>query len=601
MINILFLILLFLTTPAMAATYHVQLLGGTGTQCTGLSSANYPGSGSGQTCAFNHPSWAIGGPSTSGVMAAGDTLQFDDVGPYMIGYGMPNATCSTGNTYDCFLDDVVAGSDSSHRTKIYGVNHGNPDGAKTQLWGTERVYQVLSIGGSHIDLQSLEITDHSSCIENGPLDGDEGAFPVQCVRDSYPHGPWAETGIASNSASTDILLTDVSIHGLAKRGIFAYHNGDWTLTRVDINANSYVGWDSDGSGDDSYTGTTMFDQVNLKYSGCGEKYPLDNEDINSLDNLHHCWSQSQGGYGDGIGLGDGDPGNWTFLDSNISHNVSDGVDLYHGSGTGAIVFARSLTEGNAGNQIKVTGTTNFIDNSIVNGNCYFFHGQAFTSTKSNDGSSVAFDDCRATGNAIVFGISTNNQVMRINNSTVISNGDNLVISTGSGCGMSTKLYAYNDIFLAGDDATGGGLSDIYYASGNDGSGGGSCGSLAFTEDYNQFYGNKNGGSNTNITGAHSRYGTPILAGQSTLKMNVSPYYQENNLVPLVDLSVDSPSRYAVSGDDSADESITLSSYGSNDYNDLSRGAHWDGGSLQYGSTPPPTFPNAWYGTLHGGT
>ena len=67
---------------ANATTWYVRDGGGNASQCTGQVNAIYPGTGTNQPCAFNHPryalGWGCGGGGTScvnhGSMAAGDTL-----------------------------------------------------------------------------------------------------------------------------------------------------------------------------------------------------------------------------------------------------------------------------------------------------------------------------------------------------------------------------------------------------------------------------------------------------------------------------------------------------------------------------------------------
>ena len=51
--------LLLVSAPAQAATYYVRTDGGSAAQCTGLADAAYPGSGSSQPCAWNHPFQAL--------------------------------------------------------------------------------------------------------------------------------------------------------------------------------------------------------------------------------------------------------------------------------------------------------------------------------------------------------------------------------------------------------------------------------------------------------------------------------------------------------------------------------------------------------------
>ena len=50
---------LFFVAPSYSATYYVRTDGGSATQCTGLADAPYPGTGTGSSCAFSHPFWAI--------------------------------------------------------------------------------------------------------------------------------------------------------------------------------------------------------------------------------------------------------------------------------------------------------------------------------------------------------------------------------------------------------------------------------------------------------------------------------------------------------------------------------------------------------------
>ena len=68
-------------------TYYVRMDGGDTTQCTGLVDAPYPGSGTGQPCAWNHPFQALP-PYGTARIAVGDTLIIG-AGNYRMGYGAP--------------------------------------------------------------------------------------------------------------------------------------------------------------------------------------------------------------------------------------------------------------------------------------------------------------------------------------------------------------------------------------------------------------------------------------------------------------------------------------------------------------------------------
>lgn len=588
-------ILLFLflaltaNTASAAQTWYVRTAdGGTISQCNGHTDHALAGA-TGTACAVKDLHEIIAhvydDTNTTGttLIAGGDTIIID--GTVENGYEPTNiwSSCSSSYPYGCILAPIPGGPDASHKTKIYGRGYDTGcTGTKAQIWGNERTRKVLTIQ-SHTDIQCLDITDHSNCIESGPSAGTQGGDPVQCQRDTYPYGHWAQYGIYSDGA-TDVSLTNVDVHGLAHTDMYILHAGDWTITTSNLGAAGWATWDSDGSApDDSYSGTITFDRSNLAWGGCGEKYPLTTTDLMSPSNIHHCWSQDQGGYGDIIGLGDGNPGNWVFKNSRVGPGASDCIDLLHGQGTGSITIDRTYVSGCAGQQIKTNATTVFIDNSAVIGNCNYFAGQAFTSTKSVSGANVGFNNCRAQGTTVEISQSIGGQVARINNSTIVGNGDELIGSAGSGCNNATKIYAYNNIFLGGNDVNGGDLSDLYYAAGQSGNGDGSCGTLALTEDYNQIYGLKNGAGNSAITGTHSRYGSPLLTGQSSLLMNTSPYYQGSSGLSLLPLGASSPSRYSVTGANSADETVTLSSNGSSDFYSVSRGSNWDGGAFQYGA------------------
>lgn len=630
---------------ASSATYYVRDDGGTATQCVGTTDAAYPGSGTSQPCAYSHPAWSLGGPSTSGTLAAGDTLIIDNeshLSPgtqakYMIGLGMPNASCSSSFPWDCYMDPVPAGVDSSNKTKIYGKGYAScgstPTISKAQLWGNERTYQVLTLS-SNVDVQCLEITDHSSCIESGPRDGNIGGDPVQCERTTYPYGAWAPTGINASNAD-NVSSLNVDVHGMASRGILNYRGGDWDLTNNNIIANAFVGWDSDGpnncttlAGDtpactahdcapgdatcpactadtangcywrlDNYTGTVNFTSTKIQFSGCGEVYPKTQWDWDSTTDLHHCWSQDQGGFGDGIGLGDGSPGDWNFYNSSISWNASDGVDLLHGDGTtGTLLFSRSRAEGNAGNQFKTSVLNAYIENSVIGGNCGFFAGQTFTSTVGSQATEGAcdaafgtwtdgkcylgFNNCRAQGDVIAFANTVDGQKLYVYNSTILSNGGSAALSSGNNCGASTVFQFRNNILRIGrdwlDDTTnnpagGNRLSGFYYAAGNDGSGGGSCGSLVADEDYNIFYTAKT--ATGQCAGAHSICASdPLLA--VNIPMGPGTYMQDTDPVNKYYLQSASPAiGFGIT-------SLTFQD-GSADYNDIGRGGTWDDGAFEY--------------------
>lgn len=658
-------ILLFfiLSTPSWATTYYVRNDGGsygtTSTTCNGQYDIAYTsGSPNGPNCAFNHPSQLLGVNGGTNRMASGDIMIIDNVdrsvgsgqGKYVVGITMPvhsSASCFDGADYSCQMGNIPAGISPTQKTKILGKGYENCDStatsSKAQLWGQGRVSSVLNAAGDNIEIQCLEITDHSGCIENGPSDGTlASGDPVKCVRTGTyaSDGDWATTGISMTSSlgHRNIIIKNVDVHGLAYKSVYLRRMGNTTITNSNFIGGGFVGWDSDanngctssgntftipsacsahndsnGTTDcvttgnnanaqscasctadtanscywrrDDYTGEIILDNTRIQFNGCGEIYPRTSWDWDTTTDIHHCWSQDQGGFGDGIGLGDGPSGNWTLKNgSSVSWNTSDGIDLLHGS-TGTLIMERSKAEGNAGQQFKSSVANTYIENSIINGNCGFFYGQSFTSTKDVSGSSVGFNNCRANGDTIAFSAGAGKK-MYINNSTILSNGDSAIISSGSGCDGNTVLQMRNSIVLNGrqwgDDtafngAGGNDTTGFYYASGSDGAGSGTCGTLDIDEDYNIIYGAKT--STSQCTGAGSVHS---ICNQSpsfvtSFAMGPTTYQTTPNATSNFNINVGSP---AVN---MGLTTITTLQDGSWDFNNYVRGSQWDVGAIEYGT------------------
>jgi hypothetical protein len=271
-------------SSAWGATYYVRTDGGTATQCTGTTDAAYPGTGSAQACAFNHPFWVLT-PNGAGTqrIAGGDTLIIDGTGgaEYMIGYGAPNAVgswCHINWPYQCFMQALPSGPSADNPTRVLGKGWDSGCSNPPQLWGTHRLVQILNLNASNnVEVQCLELTDHSSC------QGRSSNRDIPC--NSYTE-PYADKGIVA-SDSENVLIKNVNIHGLAYQGIHAGRLKDWTLENVTIRGNTSAGWDGDiGANNSSNSGDIIFNNVTIEYSGCGETYP-------ELE-IFGCCGQSQG-------------------------------------------------------------------------------------------------------------------------------------------------------------------------------------------------------------------------------------------------------------------------------------------------------------------
>jgi len=421
------------------ATYHVRTDGGDADQCNGLADAPYPGSGSAQACAWDHPFRALP-PDGAARIQGGDTLLIH-TGSYRTGWGAPGAStdgerCGSDYRWGCFMQPVPSGSPGGQPTRILGEGWDAGCANPPELWGAERAEAILNLtDASNVEIACLEITDHLGCAE-----GHSGGLP--CQRDEPPFGDWAPVGIHAQDSST-VWLRDLDVHGLASSGVHAGRLSDWTVERVRLAGNGAAGWDGDLWDDlgDSNSGTMTFRHFTVEWNGCVETWPAGEPS--------GCWGQSAGGYGDGFGTGE-TQGQWLFEDSAFLHNTSDGLDLLYARGGSSITIRRTIAEGNAGNQVKTNGPA-VIESSIAVGNCGFFDGQPFT---------YDVDNCRAVGNTLSLTLRQGDQVTLFNN-TIVGHGDCLVLGDcdveRSTCDGSERITLRNSIlvgyaeFLSPDD------------------------------------------------------------------------------------------------------------------------------------------------------
>jgi hypothetical protein len=418
--------------PSGATTYYVRPDGGSAEQCTGRVDAAYPGSGTSQPCAWDHPFRALP-PQDAPRIGGGDTLIVAS-GSYMMGYDAPGAdACEADGAFDCTMPPIPSGPDPAHPTRILGAGWDDGCSDPPELWGTERPWFILNLTGSdNVEIACLEITDHSDCVE-------DHTGGLACQREDPPFGPWAAVGIYAEDSS-NVALRDLDIHGLAVGGIHAGRLTDWLVERVRIAGNGWSGWDGDIEGDDSNGGTLTFRHWTVEWNGCGETYPGGQPT--------GCWGQSAGGYGDGVGTG-ATGGHWIIEDSTFQHNTSDGLDLLYAREEGSqIEIRRTIARDNAGDQIKTSGPT-AIENVLAVSNCTAFEGQPFTHN---------VDPCRAGGSAIALTLRTADQATVVN-STITGQGDCALIvecQEGYTCSGAESVLLRNSIFLGNPEFQGGG-------------------------------------------------------------------------------------------------------------------------------------------------
>jgi hypothetical protein len=424
-------------SPATLATYYVRPDGASATHCSGLVDAAYPGSGTNQPCAWDHPFRALqpsGEPDQPGTLriAGGDTLIIA-AGSYPMGLGAPGAeNCNAGYPWDCHMPPLPSGPDPTHPTRMLGAGWDAGCPNPPELWGRERAAYVLNLtGASNIEVACLELTDHAGCVE-------DHTGGLACERDVYPFGDWAATGIYAEDSAL-VSLRHLNIHGFARAGVHAGRLADWSVEDVRIAGNGSVGWDGDVDGEDTNAGSLTFRRWTVEWNGCGETYPGGEP--------AGCWGQSAGGYGDGVGTG-ATGGDWVIEDSAFLYNTSDGLDLLYHTLGGTITLRRTIAVGNAGDQIKTTGPTH-LENVIAVSNCGFFEGKPFTHD---------VDPCRAGGSALAFTIHPGD-VISVVNATVTGEGDCLIIAEcveGESCAGSESILLRNGIFQGNPEFGGSG-------------------------------------------------------------------------------------------------------------------------------------------------
>jgi hypothetical protein len=435
---------LLLTSSVYAQEFFVRPDGGTLEQCTGLVNQAYSVTISNKACAVNHPFELLDPQDNTLHISGGDIITImNNVDGSRAEYEMgrhgdyTSGNCNESWNYGCFMPPIPGGS-AGNPTIIRGEGWDTGCQKAPQLWGSGRATQLFTITNTqYVQLSCLEITDHSSCIS-------AAGYPDKsliCDRSAPYNKPFADRGLFMTDAS-NITLTDITIAGLGN-GIKAGRLGDVTLERVHLYANYSAGWEgdlADGTGNSSNTGTITFKDSAITFSGCGLIYTPGQT---NLGNPHACAKQDIGGYGDGLGTAK-TGGNWVFDHVQVMHNNSDGLDLlYHELG-GKVTIKNSRIEGNAGNQLKISGNSE-IFNNIIMGNCGW-------NSRQDAALGANGENCRAGGTALVLQWSNTDDAAVVLNNSISSEGDCL-LQGGQRSGVTVgavnqSLRVVNNIFYA---------------------------------------------------------------------------------------------------------------------------------------------------------
>ena len=526
--RLLLIVLVSLCSPAIAQTHRFQVSiiaaiqsglavptptiwyvrkdGGARKTCDGKADAAPVGTKSNQHCAFGDYRFLYddqSGKPLKWVMAGGDKVILKD-GPWRVGF---NQGASSNDVWGrtglgpqaSEAPPIPAGTAAMH-TQIFGENFASCSSTnKTQLFGGFGLYHVLSLAAtSFVDVECIELTRHSQCIQHG-----DPAVPGGCSRD-FPFDDYAVEGVVTDQGTHDVLMQDMWIHGFPDRGVLGAIGGSVTCLRCDIAYNGMAGWDfDDGTGQDGTShpfgtpsinnATWNFLYSTIEYSGCNQAYP----GTGALS----CYGQSNGGYGDGMGAPPGTALNINFDHSVSRYNVQDGLDPGHiDTGSSTLSITNSAFYGNGGGQLKwgynfasatITGNT-FIGNCLRMAAPLADNAAAYNAHLG--------DFCRA-GSTLSWNY-RDGQTVNFSSNTIASYGPllfTLGCSTPGGCPNAHTTFQKNVILGYDNPATynlggsGGGPSFLYCQDNTNVVNGGAqqmdCGKLGvFTRASNVFFG-----------------------------------------------------------------------------------------------------------------
>src|SRR5271170_723106 len=460
-----------ISLPLSGETWYIRHDGGTRSskehsgQCDGKTDAPYH-KGSGQHCAFSDYRYLWDDQSYNNdawVIAGGDTVIIHD-GPWRVGWdaatgkGAGYTWCLGGGTSGCSNPPIPSGTPAKH-TRILGENYANcgtpeaTDRSKlTQIFGGFGVWTPLNLqGAQYVDIECIEVTRHSQCVFFG-----DPPVPAPCNRGG-PKDDYDSDGVVTDVHTHDLLLQDMWIHGHVGRGVKGPIGGLVTCTRCDIAYNGGAGWDfDDGNATPIVNGNWEFLNSTIEWSGCNQEYPI----VHAIPVIS-CYSQSTGGYGDGVGTPHGTGLSATIDHSKFIYNTQDGLDLGHvdTGGPYTLSITNSIAYSNNGGTFKIGGNfgTTVLTNNVAIGDCIRM-AYPITGTPSTYNANLA-DFCRAE-DTLPFDFRQNSTITIANNTIVTYSPTIFDIScwdapgvqgaNNNGCGGAT-LNFYDNIVVGYDN------------------------------------------------------------------------------------------------------------------------------------------------------
>ena len=431
------LFILLLPHVCMGTTYYIRTDGGTPTQCTGLVDAAYPGSGTAQDCAWEHPFWMLSTPTTWRI-ASGDTVIISNES-YQLGYGAP--ATGSGGVFDASYETLprtvhfpsfsaISGVDADNKTKIVGADYATGCSDKPELWGSGGAYYLFNVTDtSNIEMNCLEITDHDEC--------GYGLLPSSATESSCETATassvWAKNGFEGTTV-VNFTLDNMDIHGLASAGLKAgpFTNFEFKNSRMSGMPLGNFDFDA-GAGHIDNPGPLTFSDFEISWAGCIEKYPVVSDPTTRCVEIVENNS-------DGVGT-NYTGGQWTYQRGEVLYNAQDGIDMLYLLDTGAVTVDRVKFQGNAGNALKISSDAR-AQNNIIVGDCSYLA----------DTYGANFHNVECRGVATVATNMLNGEYIEIYNNT-ITQASNLyspllMVCNAADCdSLTTGIVLKNNIFI----------------------------------------------------------------------------------------------------------------------------------------------------------
>lgn len=447
------------TCYATNNTWYIRPDGGSATQCTGLVNAAYPGSGSAQACAFNHPYWMIASNGISWTsFIGGDTMQFVSTSGHSDTYftGEQNAgvgvdwnanglssICAPPNPGQangaaCIMPAPPSGTAGAH-TKILGQNVGScHDSAHTHLVnptilsGIAGAFSILDLRSTnYVDISCIAVTQPDTCTTVGNGTGMCGNFS------NFVHFGGLVVNYLTGAGASNLTVTDFAAAGIGSQGILGSNlnvtgGGAQATTCTDcyVIGNGGAGWSGDGGG--CNTSCESIGTLNLHYNkyawnGC-VAVNYDFTKSYQLNSYNFCMAQQQGAFANGDGFVQIAAGNLTLnIDhSEFSANVQDGLDALHLSDdlttSPAVNISTSWAGENMGQNFKIgAGASSSAMNNVSVGDCRALTIDAnypLNPSGWSTGNQIPGDACRASGGNWVFALKAGSTITIQNNTTV---------------------------------------------------------------------------------------------------------------------------------------------------------------------------------------